>query len=208
MSPKIRVTLLVTLLIGVLVVTAGLFFGIMPQRENAAAAESQRETAEAHNALLQSQLEQLAEDSEALTERREQFARQLQAFPEENQYARYIDDLDLIADEQSVEYRVMETGRRSSSISASHRGRAKAAGNSETSPTVRAQGRTVPRRLHLQTKRTPAMRATPGRRRPGRRRPFSGRELVAVPVVIEVSGGATGIRHFVRLVQTGTGTRL
>lgn len=203
MSPKIRVTLLVTALIAVMIITMGLFFGIMPQRENAAAAQSQRETAEAQNALLQSQLEQLAEDSEALTERREQFARQLQAFPEDNQYASYIDSLDAIAEEQNVDYRVMETGEKLVfDLEASPwqgRGSGEFGNLADDAEPDEAPEAAAP----AEDGEQPAVPEEGGTGEAAPSDPFSGRELVAVPVAIEVSGGATGIRHFVRLVQTG-----
>ncbi|GAB3846315.1 hypothetical protein [Nesterenkonia populi] len=201
MSPRIRVTLLVTALITVLVVSMGLFFGVMPQRENAAAAQTQREAAEAQNALLQSQLEQLAEDSEALTERREQFARQLQAFPEENQYASYIDALDAIAEEQNVDYRAMETGEKLVFDLEMSPWQGEGSGEfgdlaDDGEPGTGADVPAAP-----EGEGDPAM--PEDGIGPGPGDPFSGRELVAVPITIEVAGGATGIRHFVRLVQTG-----
>lgn len=198
-----RITVLLTVLLSVAVVGAGLYIGVLPQYRAETENRQAREIAETENRELELQLQRLHQDSEQLAERRSQFNRQLRAFPDATQYDVYLEEISGLAGEQDLmlhEVTVQEkllfdltaspwdpvTGEYTSVSSGS--ADFEDADPQDTAEETEAQEGPAP------DPGAEGLEALAG--------PFQGRELIAVPIEIDVSGGASGVHEFVRTVQS------
>lgn len=199
---RTRTIVLLTVLTLCVVVGAGLYFGVMPQRDAHDNHRAARQAAETQNQQLQLQLQSLHADSERLNERRATFARQMQAFPEEPHFDLYLEELDATAEDHGVEVHevTMEERQLFDPVAAPRGNDPEGTGEDITEQDEAA----VPDPQDA-VQDPAAGGASPTDLGPEDLAelsgPLQGWELIAVPVHIRAGGAADDVAEFVRTVQ-------